>query len=120
MNAKRTALAVTAAMILAATALWGACVDKVDPCEEFDAFAEIYASTCPQVEAWATECASHLKEMLPEVRQDFDWCVDCYFYLDSDSSMDCSEAPLGAECPALLNATLSTPDATCDWPTPVL
>lgn len=115
MNTKRIALAVTAALILAATTLTGACVNKVEPCEEFDKFAEIYAASCPEIEAWATECASNLAEMLPEDRQDFDWCVDCYFDLSEDPAMDCSEAPLGAECPVLLNTTL---DASCNWPTP--
>jgi hypothetical protein len=122
MNAKRIALAVTAAMILAATALSGACVDKVDPCEEFNKFANVYEATCPQFKTWSTDCASHLGGMLPEDRQDFDWCVDCYFDLHSDPGMDCSEAPLGADCPTLLNTTLlnATLDATCTWPTPVL
>lgn len=115
MNAKKIALALTAAMILSAASLFGACVNKVDPCEEFDAFADVYEASCPEIRAWSTDCASNLDEMLPEDRQDFDWCVDCYFELDSDPEMDCSETPLGADCLTLLNTTL---DATpCDLPT---
>lgn len=117
MNTKRIALAVTAALILAATAQTVACVNKVEPCAEFDAFAEIYAASCPAVEAWSTQCATNLDAMLPEARQDFDWCVDCYRDLNEDPSMDCSVAPLDEPCPALLNDTL---DATCNWPIPVL
>jgi len=117
MNTKRIALAVTAALTLAAMAQTVACVNRVEPCAEFDTFAEIYAASCPAVDAWATECATNLDLMPPEARQDFDWCVDCYRDLNDDPSMDCSDAPLGAGCPTFLNDTL---DASCNWPTPVL
>lgn len=123
MKTKTIALALTAAVILFATGLSGACVEKVSPCEEFDAFAEIYATGCPAVEAWSTQCASNLLEIPSlEQRQDFDWCVDCYRDCESCASdpndepdQDCSVAPLGASCPTLLNTTL---DASCNWPIP--
>jgi len=117
MTMKKITPSVSAALILAATALSGACVNKVEPCAEFDKFAEIYAATCPEVEAWSTECATNLAEMDLEARQDFDWCVDCYRDFDEDIELDCSSAPLGASCPLLLNTTL---DASCNWPIPVL
>ena len=123
MNTKIIALALTAALILSATVLSGACVEKVTPCEEFDVFAEIYAASCPAVEAWATECASNVHEIPTlEQSQDFDWCVDCYRDCESCASApndepdkDCRVAPLGASCPTLLNTTL---DASCTWPIP--
>jgi hypothetical protein len=115
MNGQRIGLAVAAALILCAGALSGACVEKVGPCEEFSSFAEIYATGCPEVEAWATQCASNLDEMPLEARQDFDWCVECYRIFNDDLDTDCRQAPLGAGCPVLLNDTL---DASCNWPVP--
>ncbi len=118
MNGQRIALTLVA-VTLAATVLLAACVEKVSPCDKFDVFAEIYAPSCPAVETWATSCASNLAEILPEDRQDFDWCVDCYVLADDDMERNCMQAPLGNSCPALLNRTLSTPDASCLWPVPV-
>jgi len=113
MNAKKILLALVAATILAATPLAGACVEKVGPCEEFNSFAELYGGTfCPTVDVWATECATNLDKLRPEVRQDFDWCVECFRELDTSSDLDCKEAPLGEDCPILLNETL---DASCNW-----
>lgn len=111
-------LALIAVLTLGSAALAGACVEKVSFCEEFDVFAELYGPTCPEVEAWATECATNVDELNRsdlEARQDLDWCVDCYRTQYDDEDQDCSEAPLGNECPALLNATL---DASCTWPSP--
>ncbi len=114
MSAQRTALAATAAVILTATALSGACVEKDDPCEEIDAFADIYSTDCPAIDAWSTQCASNLQRMLPEARQDFDWCVECYLELNDSPDLECTDAPLGENCSDLLNTTL---DASCTWPT---
>lgn len=111
-------VAVVAALSLGVVVLSGACVEKVSPCEEFDKFAEIYGPSCPEVNAWATECASNIDTMNAsglEIRQDFDWCVDCYRAQHDNENRDCSEAPLGALCPTLLNDTL---DASCIWPNP--
>jgi hypothetical protein len=117
MKAHRVPRAVIAAVTLLAMGLAAACVERVKPCEELAKFAEIYAATCPEVEVYSTSCATNLDALLPEIRQDFDWCVDCYYNLYEDPDGDCHEAPLGAACPTLLNDTL---DASCTWPIPVL
>ncbi len=112
----RTIPLLLAATILAATLPSLACVEKVQPCDEVAHLVDIYGQDCPALGSWATECASNLALLLPEDRQDFDWCVDCFVQLDSDQDIDCSQAPLGSGCPELLSSTL---DATCTWPVPV-
>ena len=86
-----------------------ACKDDVNPCDEYQRFADTVTDLCPGL-SW--DCESSYSTLLPEAQQDLDWCLDCVRLRESgESDRDCSEAPISAsDCGALLDTTL---DASC-------
>lgn len=106
------------ALALAALGPTAACVDRVEPCDKFDTFAEHYGgSSCPEVDSFATRCASGLTELDPAPRQSFDWCVDCYTLVAEGAALDCSQDPLEVSCATMLNTAIGSA-CTFDATTP--
>lgn len=85
------------------------CDKNVQPCDQYDRFAESAATTCPSL-AW--DCEAQYPLLAPEDQQDLDWCLDCIrAQAEGETDRDCSSAPLSAlDCGALLDQTL---DASC-------
>jgi len=110
---KRAALG--GAIALAAIGLAVACVDRVEPCEKFDVFAEAYRASCPEADDFASQCATEMAKLEPAPRQSFDWCVDCYTMKVDDTELDCSVDPLEVSCATMLTFAIGgtcTADST--------
>lgn len=96
------------ALLLGCLAAEG-CDKNVQPCDQYQRFADSVATTCPSL-SW--DCEAQYPLLAPEAQQDLDWCLDCVrAQAEGETDRDCSSAPLSAaDCGALLDQTL---DASC-------